>query len=176
MGGGQSGGHLPGQCEGLRFRQGAGAMQVRRKRLAGEQFHGQKSYRAYGTLMHFQVKNAADIGMSNAAGQLNFVTEAGQGGGHGGDFGANGFQRDALTEQRVFGFVYFAHAAATQQARDAKTSAGQLARRERGGARRGAELAEIAIVALMLQQLQDFRAYFRVIRRFAFEEGKLLLR
>jgi hypothetical protein len=65
-----------------------------------------------------EVEDAADVGVGDLAGHLDFAAKAGDGAGIAGDGGEDGFDGDREFEFEVLGFVDLAHGAGAEAASD----------------------------------------------------------
>ena len=97
--------------------------------LAVEKFHGDEGF----AIVFADVVNGADVGMIERGRGFGFATEAFEGLGIVGDVVGKEFQGNEAVEARVFGFINYAHSAATEFFENAVVGDGPT--EKRGGLR-----------------------------------------
>ena len=126
VGGGQAGAELARGLDRLVHGQASDAAQQRAEILAIHELHGDV-VQAFGDA---DVVDAADVGVRDLARDADFVVEAREGAIVGGGGLGQEFQGHGLAQGQVGGAIDFAHAAASQQSRDAVAPGHHGARQE----------------------------------------------
>jgi hypothetical protein len=121
------------------------APQAGTQRFAAQQLHREKRYGAPHPMVYEKIEHAADVRVGDLASQLDFFLEARDRPAVGGNFGADGLQRDVLVEFLVLCLPDFSHAAPAEQPYDPESAGDHFAGGEGsgveiGGTRRGSRI------------------------------------